>query len=179
MAFMRVSLTSRCPVVGVWAVVAGEPQVITKHCGNELFLSDEQLRTNATISHYRQRVEQVSNHRCYGVVLAVLQVIRQIKSHAIFRGNFRGGTRLLAAMVRVVVHATARQLRFHPKYNDAPCGPWPHHWLNNYFLSKGLLDPQLKPLLKLHAIASLGLFTSHTGSLKITRDLSKQYNQYN
>eukprot|EP00658_Telonema_sp_P-2_P041131 TRINITY_DN2940_c0_g1_i2.p1 TRINITY_DN2940_c0_g1~~TRINITY_DN2940_c0_g1_i2.p1 ORF type:complete len:298 (+),score=44.48 TRINITY_DN2940_c0_g1_i2:273-1166(+) len=99
-----------------WELVIGdgiyqsEEQLITKHCGNELFLSEEQLRTNATISHYRQRVEQV---------------IKVIKNHNVFRGHFRGGSRLLSAVMKLVVHTTAVELRFHPLYTDG-IGPWKH-----------------------------------------------------
>jgi hypothetical protein len=39
--------------------IVGECQVITKHCGYELFLTEDEVRTNCTISFYRQRVEQV------------------------------------------------------------------------------------------------------------------------
>jgi hypothetical protein len=44
---------------GLVTDVAGECQVITKHCGYELFLTKDEIRTNCTISFYRQRVEQV------------------------------------------------------------------------------------------------------------------------
>lgn len=57
MGFMGVRVLLSCHDCNL---AAGEPKLITKHCGNELFLSREQLRTNATISHYRQRVEQVA-----------------------------------------------------------------------------------------------------------------------
>jgi hypothetical protein len=45
------------------------------------------------------------------------QVIRVIKTHAVFRSHFRGGTRMLSAIV----------LRFHPKYPHPECGPWDHY----------------------------------------------------
>ena len=41
---------------------SGEPQLITKHIGSELSLSDRQLQTNTTISFYRQRVEHIMVH---------------------------------------------------------------------------------------------------------------------
>jgi hypothetical protein len=47
------------PATALTRCCIGEPGLVVKHCGNELFMTQAQLRTNATISHYRQRVEQV------------------------------------------------------------------------------------------------------------------------
>eukprot|EP00657_Telonema_sp_P-1_P012207 TRINITY_DN8657_c0_g1_i1.p1 TRINITY_DN8657_c0_g1~~TRINITY_DN8657_c0_g1_i1.p1 ORF type:complete len:248 (+),score=36.79 TRINITY_DN8657_c0_g1_i1:123-866(+) len=90
-------------------IYKGEPQLITKFCGNELSLSDEQLHANSIISFYRQRVEHI---------------MHEIKDHAIFHQPFRGSARLLAAIARLVVHATAVELRLHPRYEGM--GPWSH-----------------------------------------------------
>lgn len=97
---------------------------MTKHCGYELFLTDDQIRTNGTISFYRQRVEQVC-HSSPSVEIHS-QVIEEIKDHGVFRGNFRGGTRMLHACMRFIVHATAVEMRLHPRYEEGTCGPWKH-----------------------------------------------------
>ena len=34
---------------------------------------------------------------------------------------------MLSAIMRLVVHATAVELRFHPKYPHPECGPWDHY----------------------------------------------------
>ena len=70
----------------------------TKHCGYELFLTDAEIRTNCTISFYRQRVEQVNVTRPRHVTDKCLQVIKVIKSHTVFR-DFRRGTRMLHAVM--------------------------------------------------------------------------------
>lgn len=98
--------------------------MVTKHCGYELYLTADETRTNCTISFYRQRVEQVCNPVVGVVNFFLRQVIKVIKDHAVFRG-FRGGTRMLHATMRLVVHATAVEMRLHPLYEQT-CGPWKH-----------------------------------------------------
>jgi hypothetical protein len=103
---------------------AAERQVLTKHCGYELFLTDDEVRTNGTIGFYRQRVEQVPWLTSQPTTV-FSQVIQEIKDHGVFRGHFRGGTPILHAVMRFAVHATAAEMRLHPKY-EASCGPWKH-----------------------------------------------------
>jgi len=86
----------------------GLPQVLTPFRRDHP-LSYSELGYNVIHSFYRSRVEQS---------------IRRIRIHSMFNQVFRGSWNVLDWSMKVIVHTTAVENRFRPKY--AYCGPWLH-----------------------------------------------------